>query len=507
MDADVARARARAAKQPKSKYQIVEVNPLCRVWIYIVADRGTGKIIYVGQTVDTGKRWSQHVKKLDTGLQDYCLRKSCTFDRLKISIVSQLPNGVAQCDADRWEAYFISLHQTLFDPRNNRDAANNTNGNRARKVDCETMDRELEIGYVWPKAMEKKVEQLKQAAPELEQARAMVDVLETIMVQNPKLEEQVRTKLVIAENQMSKLEMGVYEHAKRVFERYDAMQGYAQITRNELVAELNGVGAMDETVRDGLRTMILKMHPDKEKQDGAVILVPSGFCCGIMKCVLEWAGQKAESNLNLDTNTARRCLELREWSAQNQRRVPSNKALGRQVKKGEKAEDLNKEESLGVWIKDWRGPYGRPSPNTVLVLLRHFPLLIAKLLGESQSDKSDAIVKELNAKLRAGFGHVHESETDPSIQKLPYTSSASNPNATKVLLKLHGFLSGQNASEADKILEGLPEERATRLRKQHEDKIEERKKTLKESGQKQIERIQKRRAERDEEKEAKKNKV
>lgn len=495
-------------KRAQPKYEIVKVDPFSRVWIYIVTDRGTGKVIYVGQTVDTGRRWSQHIKTSDTGLQEYCLRKSCRFDRLKISVVPQLPHGVAQCDADRFEAYFIALHKTMYDMLDNRDVANNCNGNRARKVDPESTARELEIGYVWPTVMKEKVDQLKQASPELEQARALVDVLETIMVQNPKLEDQVRTELVIAENQMSKLEMGVYEHAKRVFERFEAMPGYAQITRDELVAELNGVGAMDETVRKGLRSMILTMHPDKKNQDGAVIMVPSGFCKHIMGCVLEWAGQKAECNLNLDTVTAKRCLELREWAAQNEGRVPSPAALFRQAKEGEEtAEDLGKENSLGFWINNWRGKQGRPSPNTVLVLLRHFPVLITRLFKESRCDKSDAIIKELNAKLRAGFGDSHEAEADPTIQKLPSASTTSNPNAKIVYQKLYHFLDGGCTSDANKILEGLPEERAAQLLKRHESNIEEWKRKTNESRQKQIERGQKRSAELKEDKEAKQTKV
>lgn len=492
--------------KPKQETRLIEVDPLRRVWIYMIVDRGTGKIIYIGQSVDTGRRWKSHINKMDTGLQEYCLRKSCRFDRLKIVIVSQLPNGVAQCDADRFEAYFIAIHNTVFHMINNREVANNTNGNRARNVDPESTAQEIEIGYVWPKAMEKKVEKLKQASPELEEARALVDVLETIIVQNPKIEDEVRTELVIAETQKSKLEMGAYQRACVAFQEYEAMPSYASVPRSDVVAQLNGIKELDKSdvalQKQCNKVWLRILHTDKG--DAPVGAGQAMFVMGVVK---EWIGEQAESNLNLDTAAAKRCLELREWSSKNEGRVPSQAAMKREAKEGETAEDLKNEDSLGQWINHWRGAYGRPSPNTVLVLLRHYPALITRFFEESRSDKSDAITKELNSKLRAGFGDLHESEADTTIQKLPCTSTTSNPNARKVYRKLNHFLDGGNASEADNILEGLQEERADRLRKRHEDKVEEYEKKMKERIQKKTELGHKRRVEMKENENAKKAKA
>ena len=132
-----------------------ETDPYRRCWIYVIWDRRRHVIIYVGQSVDCGRRWQEHIRAAvaedsKSGLADFLRREQTTTAMLELRLAEGLPNGVAWKDANRWEAFLISKHKTVYDPQNNKRVCNKNNGNGATEVNYEAQEEELTRGYEWP---------------------------------------------------------------------------------------------------------------------------------------------------------------------------------------------------------------------------------------------------------------------------------------------------------------------------------------------------------------------
>ncbi|MGZ0214389.1 MAG: GIY-YIG nuclease family protein, partial [Actinomycetales bacterium] len=229
-------APKRRKPTPETDMQIVKVDPLRRVYIYIVTDRCTGKIIYVGQTVHCTRRWVQHEKSQRTSLQDYAERHDRTFDTLKFRKVDALPMGCAQVDANRMEAYFIAEYETLYSSKNNTDVANKTAGNHATSYVHAEVKAELERGYQWPAGCQAQVAAMAAEPKDVEQARADLAILQSIAEDNPELESQIRPILAKTEATLQDLQTGPYERAKEAYEEYSGMPPHEVVPRDDLMA-------------------------------------------------------------------------------------------------------------------------------------------------------------------------------------------------------------------------------------------------------------------------------
>lgn len=447
----------------KQKYALALRDPLRRVWIYILIDRRTSKVVYVGQSVDYGRRWQQHEAKSDSGIKAYLEREGTTFGMLKLKIVDELPNGCALRDADKFEAYFISHFRTVYDMNHNKHVANDTNGNYARKVDPVAVAAELEAGYVWPTECAAAAKRFTEAPKELEEARANVEILETILIENPDVE-GVEAALSTALTVRAKLETGPYEYALKAFETYEAMPTYEPINRDALVAQLNTIKDMspsDTKLQEEHRRVWMRVtHSDQHRSSD----VSAFEAKHIMGMVVGWLGTHAESQLDTTTHVAQKCLALRAWSATHGGRKPSPSAVFRMDALDDVAAATT-EAALGAWLRNWKHDGKRSEHATVSVLLRHYSTLRDFMFGESASEKTIRVAKEANKLLKDGYAIKREWESRPhdtTLKELKCTTFGK-----EIYKCMWNFLNGQGTEIADTLLEGVDAERAAWMRAAH----------------------------------------
>jgi hypothetical protein len=427
----------------------------------------TGKIIYAGQSVDTTRRWKQHAAKQDSGIQSFLKRNNMTFDKLRIKVVDELPDGCARRDANRMEAYFIAKHNLVYNAVHNADVANNTNGNYAREIDVEAMTAELENGYEWPKECEAEVQRLKKVTPELKAATAVVEILETIQIENPEIEEDVETALVEAKETKSKVEDGPYGYAKEAYEEYKAMPPYKKISRAHLSCHLNAIQELDSTnkaLKQKWHEWQLLFHPDKDKTPIGV-----GEAMHIMGLVAEWLGNSAEEGIDTTTTTAKWCLKLRAWVEANNGKKPT--AMAKKSKTAlDNPEAASIEMSFGVWMNHWKNNYGKPDQPTAKILLRHHPNLLTFLFDHNRSETTQAKAQEANKLLREGYGiSIERTERDDPSLKPWIVTTAGNA----MYNFMHHLLQGEQSDAiVNVVLQGLPQERAEWLRAEHDKHVE-----------------------------------
>lgn len=458
--------KKKTEKKPKDETRLTVVDPLQRTWVYIVFVHLTGKIIYAGQSIDTTRRWKQHAAKQDSGIQSYLKRKNLTFDKLRIKIVEELPDGCARRDANRMEAFFIAKHNLVYNPIHNAEVANNTNGNYTRDVDVEATTAELEKGYKWPKEYEAAVKVRMNDSSELKAATATIEALKTLQWLNPELEDELQTAIVATEAVKEKLETGPYEYAVETYETYQAMPAYAGVPRNDVIAALNAIKALNNTdtfISSQCKKVWLRLlHTDKNAES-----IDAMEAMHVMGVVVAWLGRHAEEQLDLTTYTAQRCLKLRDWSEAHDGGKPSLHA-----KKTTKAatgglasaQAANEEASLGHWINNWKSKFGKPHASTVRVLLRHFPKLLESLFGRSKDEKTEEMTQTANAMLKAGYAVPMEREALPDKQLKLWPCDAKNKPSYNYIQKI---LQGGNVSKIDVLLNGVDADRAMWIRAQH----------------------------------------
>tara|TARA_B110001452_G_scaffold105994_1_gene87839 strand:- start:66 stop:1598 length:1533 start_codon:yes stop_codon:yes gene_type:complete len=446
--------------------QIVKVDPLRPVYIYIVTDRCTDKIIYVGQTVDCTRRWVQHEKSERTSLQDYAERHDRTFDMFKFKKVDALPMGCAQVDANRMEAYFIAEFETIYSSKNNKDVANKTAGNHATSYVHAEVKAELEKGYQWPEGCEAQVAAMAAEPKDVEQARADLAILQSIAEDNPELESQIRPILAKTEQTLQDLQTGPYDRAKEAYEKYCEMPPHEPVPRDDLMATVNAVKDLtpdDPAVQQRWKKVWTPhMHSDSNKT--TISVEEAMFIMGAVKA---WLGDHAETKLTLTTTTAKRCLELRSWLAaqNNDGKAPSQNAKTRKTSLAN-VEAATQEASLGAWMHDWKGQYGKPESGTVRVLLRHWPKVLNLMLGKSKDEKTLDVARRANALLKGGYAVFTERTARPeqSVGLTPLITTTDGKDGKEVYQFVHNFLLGTNPAMADALLEGVDADRAKWMR-------------------------------------------
>jgi hypothetical protein len=451
------------APKPKAETRMTKVDWLRQTWIYLLLDPHTKKVIYVGKSVDMENRLLQHGAKKDSGIKTYLKRKKLLFRHLVMKKVPELPKGCAAVDADRFEAYFIAKYKTMYDMFNNEDACNNNNGNYARRVDRDATTKELEKGYEWPEGCAAQVAELEATPKDLLEARANKEILSSLAFEYPDLEPEIRGMLIEVEQTLQTLQTGPYDRAKEAYETYCEKPPHELVPRDDLMATLNAIKDLtpdDPAVQHRWRKVWTPlMHSDSNKT--TISVEEAMFIMGAVKA---WLGDHAETKLTLTTTTAKRCLALREWmAAQNNDGKPPSQGAKARPSALANVEAATKETSLGHWMHNWKGTYGKPEPGTVRVLLRHWPKVLDSMLGKSMAEKSLDTARRANALLKAGYVHVTERTARPeqSVDLKPLTSTT---DGMPVYMVVQNFLKGQNPAMANALLEGVDADRAKWMR-------------------------------------------
>jgi hypothetical protein len=503
-----------------------KTEPLRRCWIYVIIDRRRNVIIYVGQSVDCDRRWKQHVRHAiaedsETGLADFLAREQTTTAMLELKLVEGLPNGVAWKDADRFEAYFISKHKTVYDMHTNTRVCNKTNGNGAGKVDPVAIETELRRGYVWPEEAASPPPPSSQsvagtsaqpsAGPVLSTSTAIVKVptkldlvqgLEACLMDAEAKLGQADAPLLwhgsgddgkpgevslsMVTSDCDRLERGAYSHGTALCAKYEKMPPHHPVRRDEVVADIASFGEWaveGDELHAEIKRQKVGLAPDKFVQFAstddngvAVPTVTARYASGAMMMMHARAGQFEEAGLRAGKDTRlgfldlQRATAVREWMQAHDGAMPAVAAashLGRRVDRSD-LDSTTDEASLGRWLKSVKDAGGSRVAGAC-VILRDQPAALKYFVISRRANQLDR-ARALNALLRRGFGTKQEVEAGRARQT--WTKLLTGRNDLQLLsLLYHGFLRGSSSSLAGVILEvgeELTEEGAALRRAEHE---------------------------------------
>lgn len=488
-------------KAPKEKCTaIVEIDPYAQTWIYLIIDRATSKVIYVGQTLDSSRRWKEHERKVgaetDSRLKDYLEKKQRGINLLDFRHVAELPNGVAHKDADAFEAYYISEYKTQFDMIANPDGCNLTAGNRAYKVDPAEIRAKLEKGYEWPEPAQARVAALQAVSDKLKDARfleAVLDDIDTRANTDPeKPIEGLAEALGEARLVLGRMEGdGLYEYVRDILlPPYEAMPAYEEVARSTVVGELNSVSDRAKEADEELGKAI--------KWEGKALLldhwreVPmtANEAALKMRIVLAVVGRFAEKKLDPSSTNIQNWVTLRKWSTEHGGKAPSGSAKKRPLRPSETYADLVEEERLGHIISTWKLPFeerrrtctGRPEEASAYILLRDFPTLLKVIAPKAERDakfnERDAMcvahLKRRMASTKEREAYPHESEAEGLVPFSVKGTDMAQEAFQPVQCRINNFVNGQNPEFKEKLRAAaddtskLTHARVDRLIKLHE---------------------------------------
>jgi hypothetical protein len=322
---------------------------------------------------------------------------------------------------------------------------------------------ELEKGYEWPKGCEAQVAAMAAEAKDVEEARATLAILQSIAEDNPELESQIQPILAKTEQTLQDLQTGPYERAKEAYETYCEMAPHKTVARDALMATLNSIKDLtpdDPAVQQRWR----KVWAPLMNSDSNKTTISVEEARAFMLMVKAWLGDHAETKLDMTTTTAKWCLKLREWLAahDNNGKQPSASAKSRPSALAN-PEAATKEASVGDWMTIWKGRLGKPESGTVRVLLRHWPKVLASMLGKSRAEKTLDMARRANALLKAGYAISPERTARPE-QSVDLTPLIPTTDGEPVYLFVQSFLRGQTPAIADALLEGVDADRAKWMR-------------------------------------------
>ena len=490
-DADVpAKKQKTRAKAPKAESTaLVTIDPYTPTDIYMLIDRGTGKVIYIGQSIDTQRRWSEHARKVqavtDSRLKRYLQQKQRGIDLIEIKRVPELPKGVAQMHADAFEAVLISdaFYGTAHDCCTNPDGCNMNGGNKADTVDVAEITRQLAEGYVWPEPAKAQVAARQAASAALQDARFQEAVLTDLDARaNDDPEHPIEgladalgeARLVLGRMQGD----GLYEHVRDVvLPAYENLQPFVNISRDGLAAELNHIKDRAKEADERLSKEIVcelaalrHEHPKKPQTDTEPkVEFPYTAKAAVhkLRVVLGLVGRFAEDKLDLTSTTMRNWVAIRKWSSEHKGKVPSAKATRRRRRPNETEADQVEEKRLAGMIGRWRSPFderhrkitGRPEEASVYVLVRDFPVLLETIMPKDEKDANTAerdatcvdLLKRGMAPARELKAYPNESEAEGLMPVSIKNTDMTTKTFKNAIHVISHYVNGQNASLADTL--------------------------------------------------------
>jgi hypothetical protein len=492
--------KARKAPKAKESSALAVIDPYAPTRIYMIKDRGAGKVVYIGQTLDSTRRWKEHGRKAeasaDCRLKDYLQKKQRCIKDLEFKHVPELPNGVAHMHANAFEAYCISRYGTLFDMITNPDGCNLTAGNHAYKVDKDEIERQLAEGYEWPEPAKAQVAALQAASAKLKDARLQEAVLSDLDVRaNTDPEhpiEGLAEALGEARLILGRMEGdGLYEHVRdALLPKYEAMPPHTEVPRSDVVAALNSVSdrareadaELAKAIRWHAKALLLDHWRD--------VPLTANEAALMLRVVLGLVGRFAETKLDLTSTNMQHWVAIRTWSADHGGKVPSQGATRRPLRLNETHADLVEEQRLGCVIHDWKKPFteqrrtvtGRPEEASVYVLVRDFPSLLKAIATKAETAaKTAERDATCFALLKRGLAPTKEREAFPDECEaeglVPFELRATDMSydAFKPARGLaDSFVSGDNTPFAEEVRAAaddatkLTHARAARLVQMHE---------------------------------------
>ena len=424
------------------------IHPLRRTWVYIVVDRNTGVVVYVGKTVSLARRWREHVKKTDeelTRLVRWSNKKGYSPSELTamFCVVPQFADGVAHKDALEIEAHLISKHKTLWtDDEERPNATNMNNGARADTLDRAKIEDWIENGYEWPERPHDDDADghygPEHAAAAFHEA-VLDDLHETIKTLPGEVSaaerKEVSRALVAAKKKREAFEVfrmptdTPFLKARSLLDTYREMLPSKVVDRQGFESELNSelihLAKTDEykkvieaylaqqkgTFSDGKQRF--KGIPMTAKEAVAVLQLTCIYLGRCEELLVEeeykdFDAKPAGHGGRPFTNHLERAREWKTFAETNNGALPKTTqprdASGNVIAMGNLDDVKQHEVRLGATMRDWldgRGGPSRPHLHTYLVVMRDVDLFWTKVRGGMSVSHDKAL--NLNHAIRSGL--------------------------------------------------------------------------------------------------------
>ena len=434
-------------KRVKALTKMVAYRRNQRVYIYEGVDPKTGRVFYIGRSLDIFKRGAQH-DSASSGCK--LLRLYLKLNDLKfrdcVRVVPELPNGVPASRAAELEAYFIIQRKTLYDPEDRPHGCNQQHGDHVAALDYQAVKEEVEAGF----------KEDEEVPADVIKARAEEAMLEACVEEVGDVEPELSMALSIATMTRKQLErrlMSPVAIAETLADEYEAMGMYKEIDRVGFEADVNSLRdrLKAENVQDDKMLSLVRSIALFGKSEGAEWSMRA-HVAGHAFRMLAGALETREEARMPDTTAIRNMKLVRNWTVENDGKKPSNTALRRKDGTG-----TTEEATMGKFLSQWKsfkgnGAYKQANRQQSDFLMRHVPWWIDHANG-SKAEKSANLTAKVNAMLKDGYGHKDEPEFGGKKQ---WPGGSGGNETRRVYIKMTQMVGGQHTKAGmDAILNGV----------------------------------------------------
>ena len=491
-----------APKRPQKKAdtKIVLFDTSQRHFIYMIVNPETGRVIYIGRTIDLVRRGAEHNRKSSACKQLRATLELATTgwklsDPGVLQVVPELPFGVPGDKAQDFESYFIVNKKTLFNPPENMEGCNLKHGDNVTHADFESLKRELEEGV-----HSKPPKDEKESSLSLMKSIANESMLADIVEEVGDMDSELSTALTQATMTRMQLERACKAPlylAVELAESYESKSPYEEIDKEEFQRDLNQLRdklmteeQVDAEMLSALRAISLFGKSTGSKQwEMRANVAASAF-----RMMVGAIQAQEEAKLDKTNTVIQNMLKVRKWTVGNEGKRPVGSAASRPKKKktldvqDEKEEEDEEEEersriealkveaSLGTFLDNWKSTTHYGGCKRHLELECNLVMLNVAWWKEftnpqTKGEKAREVSMHANKALLQGFAYPKElSETDDAYKQrngpngplklLPSGGNDRSSMTSRVYAKMNHLLDGHcNENDVRLILKSLPQER------------------------------------------------
>ena len=452
------KAQASVAKQlGLSSFEVAKIVQ-ARSWIYVVVDRKTDTVVYVGRTIDTSRRWKQHEQ---TSSKCKLLRKwmdGRAPDTWEFRVVEELPGGCAPQHAKMMESYFIAKFSTVNNMLFNEQGCNGTAGDSVAEHDPVEVERLLKNGYTFPESFH--VEPI--AKENMYDSFRVSAVAELVQVTTLEAEQPVVSILVVERDELLArvvkpvAEQSFYHQLVATRDKYHDMPAFRSIAADDLLKELDNIESflppwMANDLKHNFKFHKPDLHVDSRRAPNLMAIKAYYIFGHITECVGQWL----EEHMDTSSGTMQLFLEIREY-------VASNDTFSNNSKDPT-------ERRLYALLSQWKNTHNRPLLNEVRFLMRHVNaeqkvMKSFVLATETAAEFTDRVLRSLRHLLVNGW-YISKGDGSGHAQMLTLK------HHKKEFLMLTSHLMGKQTKLGQVLwdTEGtMTQERCDRFRKMHE---------------------------------------
>ena len=484
--------------QKKADTKIVLFDTSQRHFIYMIVNPETGRVIYIGRTIDLVRRGAEHNRKSSACKQLRATLELATTgwklsDPGVLQIVPELPFGVPGDKAQDFESYFICEYDTLYHPVRNITGCNLKHGDNVTNADFEALKRELEEGV-----HSKPPKDEKEASLNLMKSIANESMLADIVEEVGDMDAELSTALTQATMTRIQLERACkapLNLAVELAKSYESKSPYEEVDREEFQRDLNQLRdkltaeeQVDAEMLSALRAISLFGKSNASKQwEMRANVAASAF-----RMAVGAIQAQEEAKLDKANVVIQKMLDVRGWTVDNGgMKKPVAQASSRQKKKTVNVQDEKEEEeeeersriealkvetSLGSFLDHWKATtrYGgckRPFELECNVIMLNVAWWAEYSNPQTKEEKTREVSIHTNKALVNGFATPKElNQTDDDYKQrngpngpLKLLPSGGNDTSTmtyKVYKKINSLLDGHcNEDDVRLVLKSLPKER------------------------------------------------